>query len=92
MGGGFYIDYILEEELWRSIAVYPISFLGICVLDESGVISISALSIFILAFFVTFAHVSFMVWYRRNEGLVSPSISLILDHMLEVSSIGRRNK
>ncbi|WP_167879400.1 hypothetical protein [Methanococcoides sp. NM1] len=36
------------------------------------------MGIFIPAFFVTFAHVLFMVWYRRKEDLVSPSISLIL--------------
>ena len=86
MHGGFYIDYILEEELWCSIAVLPLSFLGICVLDEVGVISISALSIFILAFFVTFVHVSLMVWYRRKEGLAFSNITLILDHLLSSRS------
>ncbi len=41
------------------------------------------MGIFIPAFFVTFAHVSFMVWYRRKEGLASPSIYLILDYILK---------
>ncbi|WP_135607221.1 hypothetical protein [Methanococcoides methylutens] len=60
--------------------------MGICVLDEGGLISISALSIFILAFFVTFVHVSFMVWYRRKEGLAFSNITVILDHLLSSRS------
>ena len=49
----------------------------------NGYISIGELGVLILAFLVTFVHFSFMVWYRKKEQLFDPSISSIIDHILQ---------
>jgi hypothetical protein len=57
----------VEEELWRSVAVYFISFLAIGALDYEGHISIGGFATFVLAFIVTAIHFKLMVGYRKKE-------------------------
>jgi hypothetical protein len=77
------IDSIVKEEIWRSLPIYFFSFLIIGYLNMNGYISIGELGVLILAFLVTFVHFSFMVWYRKKEQLFDPSISSIIDHILQ---------
>lgn len=79
-------DPIVQEELWRSVAVYFFSFLAIGALNLKGYIAIEGLAIFLLAFLVTAAHFSFMVRYRKKEGLIDSSIFSILGHIFESDS------
>lgn len=80
------IDYIVKEELLRSLPVYFFCFLIIGLLDIEGYISISGLGTFILAFVFTAIHFSFMVWYRKKEQIDSNSIFFIIDHILSSRS------
>ena len=77
------IDFIVKEELWRSIgAVYWISFLAIGFLNVSGYLPLPAVLLFPLALIPTVAHFLIMVWYRRKENLVDPNPASILRHAL----------
>ena len=77
------IDFIVKEELWRSIgAVYWVSFLTIGYLTLSGYLPISISYAFSLALIPTVAHFLIMVWYRRKENLVDPNPASILRHAL----------
>ncbi|AKB74131.1 hypothetical protein MSLAZ_0870 [Methanosarcina lacustris Z-7289] len=80
------IDYIVKGELWRSIAVYFLFLFLIITLDHKGYISIDGLTTIILAFFFTVIVFSLLVWYRRKEQLLNPSIFLIINHIFESES------
>lgn len=84
-------DPIIEEELWRSVPVYFISFLAIGALDYAGYIPIGGFANFILAFVLTAIHFKLMVGYRKKEYLTNPSISSIIDHMLKRQQPEERN-
>lgn len=84
-------DPIVEQELWRSVAVYFASFLVVGVLNIMGYISVEGIATFILAFIITSIHFAFMVRYRRKEQLTDPSISSIIDHLLQPKKPERRN-
>lgn len=84
-------DPIVEQELWRSVAVYFASFLVVGVLNIMGYISVEGIATFILAFIITSIHFAFMVRYRRKEQLTNPSISSIIDHLLQPKKPERRN-
>jgi phosphoglycerol transferase MdoB-like AlkP superfamily enzyme len=73
----------VEEELWRSIPVYFVSFLVIGALDYTEYVQISGIATFVLAFIVTVIHFKLMVGYRKKEYLTDPSISSITNHMLK---------
>lgn len=51
-----------------------------------GYISIGASGTFILALVFTAIHFSFMVWYRRKEQLLNPSIFFILNYIFSSKS------
>ncbi|WP_230669794.1 hypothetical protein [Methanosarcina barkeri] len=81
----------MEQELWRSVPVYFVSFLIVGTLDQVGYISIGGIATFILAFIITLIHFTLMVKYRRKEHLTDPSISLIIDHLLQSKNPESRN-
>ena len=58
------MDYIITEELWRSIAVYFFAFLGIGYLIMGGYLNVTISATFVLAFIVTIVHFLIKVWYR----------------------------
>lgn len=60
------MDYIVREELWRSIAVYFFAFLGIGYLIMEGYLNVNISATFVLAFIVTIIHFLIKVWYRRG--------------------------
>ncbi|MGB9940694.1 hypothetical protein [Methanosarcina sp.] len=72
-------DPITEEELWRSVAVYFISFLIVGTLDYEGYISIGGFETFVWAFVLTAIHFTLMVRYKKKEQLTDNSISSIID-------------
>ena len=76
------LDPITEEELWRSVVVYFVSFLIVGTLDYEGYVSVGGFETFIWAFVLTAVHFVFMVRYRKKENLTNPSISYIIDHLL----------
>ncbi|MCK9631013.1 MAG: hypothetical protein M0R30_05165 [Methanoregula sp.] len=76
------IDYIFKEELWRSVAVYFVSFLIIGVLILSGSLPLPLYTTFLLALVPTAVHFLVMVRYRRMEKLTDPTITNILRHAL----------
>ncbi len=77
------IDYIVKEELWRSIgAIYWISLLAIGLLILGGYLPVPLSYAFPLALIPTAAHFFIMVWYRRKEDLTDPTITNILRHAL----------
>lgn len=80
------IDYIVKEELFRSLSVCFFSFLIIGFLDKEGYISIGMLGVFILAFVFTAIHFSFMVWYRKKEQIDNNTISFIINHIFSSRS------
>lgn len=84
-------DPIVEQELWRSFPIYFVSFLIVGTLDRVGYISVGGIATFILAFIITLIHFVLMVRYRRKEQLTDPSISLIIDHLLQSKNPERRN-
>lgn len=84
-------DPIVEQEICRSIPVYFASFLIVGVLNIMGYISVEGITTFILAFIMTSIHFAFMVRYRRKEQLTDPSISSIIDHLLQPKNPERRN-
>lgn len=84
-------DPIVEQELWRSVAVYFASFLVVGALNITGHISVGGIATFILAFIMTSIHFALMVRYRRKEQLTDPSISSIIDHLLKSKKPERRN-
>jgi len=84
------IDYIVKGELWRSIAVYFLFLFLIITLDHKGYISIDGLTTIILAFFFTMIVFSLLVWYRRKEQLLNPSIFLIINHIFESESYNEK--
>jgi hypothetical protein len=51
-----------------------------------GYISVGGAGVFILAFFVTVVHFSLMVWYRKKEQILDPSISSIINHIFQSKS------
>ena len=77
------MDYIIKEEIWRSIPVYFFSVLIFGVLNREGYIPTKSSTTFILAFLSTAAHFSIMVWYRKKEHLTNPSIYSILDNIFQ---------
>lgn len=68
----FEIDYIVKEELWRSISIFFFAFIGVAMLIESGYIKTDLNATFYLAPIITFIHFVIKVWYRKN--LQSPII------------------
>ncbi|MCO5382978.1 MAG: hypothetical protein NHB15_13555 [Methanosarcina barkeri] len=80
------IDSIVKQELWRSVATYFFSFLLFAYLNLKGYILIEPEVILILAFVFTATHFSLLVWYRKREQLLNPSISLIINHIFESKS------
>jgi hypothetical protein len=80
------IDSIAKQELLRSIAVYFFLFLLLNTLRYKGYISIEPEIALILAFLVTIAHFWVIVWYRRKEQLLNPSIFLIIGHVFQSKS------
>ncbi|MDI6718867.1 MAG: hypothetical protein QMD46_04575 [Methanomicrobiales archaeon] len=55
------IDYIVREELWRSVAVYGFSFIAIGLLIVSGYLPLPLSATFLLALIPTAAHFLVMV-------------------------------
>jgi len=84
------VGSIVKEEIMRSLPIYFFSFLIIGYLNAEGYISIREVEIFILAFFVMLVHFSFMVWYRKKEQLVDPSISSIISHIFQSKSYEKK--
>ncbi|MFY9340327.1 MAG: hypothetical protein WAQ47_13255 [Methanosarcina flavescens] len=80
------IDDIVKQELWRSIATYFCFLLFFIYLYEKGYILIEAQTTFILAFFFTIIDFSLLVWYRKKEQLLNPSIFSIIGHVFESRS------
>ena len=76
-------DHVVEEELWRSVAVYFISFLIVGTLDYEGYVSVGGLGTFVWAFVLTAIHFTLMVRYRKKELLTDPSIFSIIDYLLQ---------
>lgn len=74
------MDYIVKEEMWRSVPVYFVSFLVIGILVMKGYLPLPLSSTFLLALIPTAMHVLFMVWYRRKNHLADPTITNITDH------------
>jgi hypothetical protein len=85
------IDNIVKEEIMRSLPVYFISFLIIGYLHLKGYISLGGLGAFILAFFVSAASFSLMVWYRKKEQLFDSSIFSIIGHIFQSKPRGEKN-
>ncbi|WP_052368587.1 DUF1673 family protein [Candidatus Methanoperedens nitratireducens] len=65
-------DYIVKEELLRSIAVFFYAFIGVGGLIMYGYIKTGITATPFLALIVTFVHFSIQVWYRKN--VLSPAI------------------
>ena len=80
------IDDIVKQELWRSIAIYFFFLLFFIYLYKKGYILIEAQTTFILAFFSTIIVFSLLVWYRKKEQLLNPSIFSIIGHVFESRS------
>ncbi|WAI01075.1 hypothetical protein [Methanogenium organophilum] len=85
------IDYIIKEEMWRSVAVYFVSFLVIGILVVKGYLPLPLSSIFLLALVPTATHFLLMVWYRRKEHLADPTITNILRHALQLEGHGEKD-
>lgn len=83
------LDPILKEELWRSIVVYFISFLGIGTVIISARLPVDLGLTFPLALIPTCLHCWLMVWYRRKEHIADPSPISILDHALTIQKSHR---
>jgi hypothetical protein len=58
------MDYIVKEELWRSIAVYFYSFIATGYIIMEGYINVNISTTFALAFIATIIYFSVKVWYR----------------------------
>jgi len=86
------IDSIVKQELLRSIAVYFFFFFLFNALYYKGYISIEPGIILILAFLVTIVHFWLMVWYRRKEQLLNPSIFVIIDYIFRPKSYEEKTK
>ena len=71
-GSLFEWDYIVKEEMWRSIAVLFYTFIGIGSLIKYGYIKTDLTATFYLAPITTFAIFVIMVWHRKNT--LSPII------------------
>lgn len=84
-------DPIVEEEIWRSVPVYFVSFLVVGSLNYTGYIEIDGLETFFLAFVLTAVHFVLMVRYRKKEYLTDSSISSIIGHMLKRQKPERKN-
>ncbi len=65
-------DYIVKEELLRSIAVFFYAFIGVGILIKYGYIKTGITATPFLALIVTFVHFAFQVCYRKNT--LSPII------------------
>jgi hypothetical protein len=61
------MDYIVKEELWRSIAVFFFAFLGIGAIILELNIDVNILAIFVLALIVTVIHFLIKMWYRGKK-------------------------
>lgn len=79
-------DPIVEQEVWRSVAVYFFSLLTIGALNLKGYISIGGIETILLAFLITATHFSLMVRYRKKEGLVDSSIFSIIGYIFQSGS------
>ena len=86
------IDFIVKEELWRSIAVYWIAFIAIGLLIMTDYLPIPISYVFLLALIPTVAHFLLMVWYRRKENLVDPNPASILHHALGLRNREKKTK
>jgi hypothetical protein len=84
-------DPIAEEELWRSVAVYFVSYLIIGILNYEGYISIGDIETFFWAFILTSIHFVLIVRYRKKEKLIDPSIFSIVDYMFQPKKPEGRN-
>ncbi len=84
-------DHVVEEELWRSVAVYFISFLIVGTLDYEGYVSVEGLGTFVWAFVLTAVHFTLMVRYRKKERIINSSIFSIIDHLLQSKRPEERN-
>lgn len=86
------IDSIVKQGLLRSIAVYFFFFLLFNTLYYKGYISIEPGITLILAFLVTIAHFLLMVWYRRKEQLLNPSIFSIINYVFRPELYEEKDK
>lgn len=86
------IDSIVKQGLLRSIAVYFFFFLLFNTLYYKGYISIEPGITLILAFIVTIAHFLLMVWYRRKEQLLNPSIFSIINYVFRPELYEEKDK
>ena len=84
------IDYIIKEELWRSIAVYGGSFLIIGFLSVAGNLPVPLSYMLLLALIPTAVHFLVMVRYRRKENLTDPTITNIFRHALRPRDHGEK--
>jgi hypothetical protein len=74
------IDYIVKEELWRSIPVYFVSFLVIGGAITGFSLPVPLSFTFWLALIPAALHFLFMVGYRRKENLTDPTVTNIIRH------------
>ncbi|MDI6877712.1 MAG: hypothetical protein QMC96_13205, partial [Methanomicrobiales archaeon] len=73
------VDSIAKEEFWRTIGgIYWVFCLSIGFLILFGYLPLPQSSMFSLALIPTVTYYLVMVWYRRKEHLVDPSLINIL--------------
>lgn len=65
-GSLFEWDYIVKEEMWRSIAVLFYAFISIGMMISYGFIKADLTDTFFLAPFATFVFFTIMIWYRKT--------------------------
>lgn len=77
------VDNIVKEELWRSIATYFFFSMLLAFISREGYFLIDVEVNFILPLFFTAICFSLLVWYRRKEQLLNPSIYSIIDSIFQ---------
>ncbi len=83
------VDSIAKEEFWRTIGgIYWVFCLSIGFLILFGYLPLPQSSMFPLALIPTVTYYLVMVWYRRKEHLVDPSLINILCHALRSGEHG----
>ena len=81
----------MEEELWRSIQVYFVSFLAIGALNSTEYVRVGGIETFVLVFVAALIYFKLMVGYRKKEHLTNPSIGSIIGYVLQRQKPERRN-
>jgi len=86
------IDRIVKQELWRSLGSFFIFLLLFVYLYANNYILIEPQAVFILAFVFTSTVFSLLVWYRKKEQLLNPSIFLIINHVFRSKSYEEKTR